>query len=317
MAAGRTWSSSGGAEQDPACNPAGPHCALRTWNHPRHARKQRAAATNPRAGSRNVRPRRCRNSCRREGAPASAAAGAGEERAGRRPDPAHAVVAGLAERDRADRRHLRGDRRDLLYRPAGRGIARRDGAGVSYRDPDHDHVGRRHGRRRGVGDCACARRRRCRPRLDAGCACAADRLLLRAGLHAGHADFRPRAAGIARRPRQCAGAGGRLYADIFRRCDHPVADEHHGGHFARHRQHEAAVADDALVRRLPDHSRRHAGPGFGPDPAIRHAWRRRRFADRLHHQHLRNVLVSVLGPGARRSQNPRPSDSHGRCSSIS
>ncbi len=54
----------------------------------------------------------------------------------------------------------------------GRGIAGRDGAGVSDRDPDHDHVGRRHGRRRGVGDCACARRRRYRARFDAGGACA-------------------------------------------------------------------------------------------------------------------------------------------------
>ena len=56
-------------------------------------------------------------------------------------------------------------------------------------------------------------------------------------------------------------AGGRLYADILRRRDHPVADEHHGRHSARHRQHEAAVADDAVVRRLPDHSRRHARSG--------------------------------------------------------
>ena len=32
-----------------------------------------------------------------------------------------------------------------------------------------------------------------------------------------HADLRPDAAGIARRPRQRAGAGDRLYADIFRR----------------------------------------------------------------------------------------------------
>ena len=52
------------------------------------------------------------------------------------------------------------------------------------------------------------------------------------------------------------------------------------------------------------------GSGFRPDPAIRHAWRRRRVVDRLHHQHLRNVLVSVLGPRARRSQDPRPSHSH-------
>ena len=56
-----------------------------------------------------------------------------------------------------------------------------------------------------------------RTRFDAGRACAADRPLLRPDLHAGHADLRPRAAGIARRPRQRAGAGGRLYADILRR----------------------------------------------------------------------------------------------------
>ena len=116
---------------------------------------------------------------------------AGAECAGRRPDPAHAAVAGLAERDRAQRRHLRGDRRDLLYRPARRRIAGGDGAGVSVRDPDHDDVGRRDGRRRGVGDRARARRRRHRPRLDAGRARAADRHLLRADLHAGHADLRP------------------------------------------------------------------------------------------------------------------------------
>ena len=275
------------------------------------ARKQRAAERNPRAGSRNVRPRRCRNSRRRGRASASAAAAAGQERVGRRPHPAHAAVARLAERHRAHRRHLRGHRRDLLYRPARRRITRRDGAGVSDRDPDHDHVRRRHGRRRGVRDCARARRRRYRPRLDAGGACAADRPLLRAGVHAGHADLRPRASGVARRPRQRAGAGGRLYADILRRCDHPVADEHHGGDPARHRQHEAAVADDALVRRLPDHSRRHARSGAGPDPAVRHARRRRRFADRLHHQYLGDVLVPVLGACARHSENPRAADSVG------
>ena len=185
---------------------------------PGRARKQRAAGPNLRAGSRNVRPRRCRNSRRRGRTPASAAGGAGEERVGRRPDPAHAVVARLAERDCAHRGHLRGDRRDLLYWPARRGIAGRDGAGVPDRDPDHDHVRRRHGRWRGLRHRPRARRRRCRSRLDAGGACAADRPLLRARVHAGHADFRPRAARIARRPRQRAEASGRLYADIFRRC---------------------------------------------------------------------------------------------------
>ena len=85
-------------------------------------------------------------------------------------------------------------------------------------------------------------------------------------VHAGHADLRPDAAGIARRPRQRAGAGDRLYADLFRRRGGALADEHHGRHFARHRQHEAAVAADAVVRRLPDHSRRHARPRPRADP---------------------------------------------------
>ena len=89
------------------------------------------------------------------------------------------------------------------------------------------------------------------------------------------------------------------------------------GNFARHRQHETAVADDALVGCLPDHSRRYARAGAGSDPAIRHARRRRRFADRLHHQHFRDVLVSVFGAGARDSENSRPSDSRCRCSSTS
>ena len=56
-------------------------------------------------------------------------------------------------------------------------------------------------------------------------------------------------------------------ADIFRRRRAALADEHHGGHPARHRQHEAAVADDASLRRLPDHSRRHARPRARADPA--------------------------------------------------
>ena len=250
-------------------------------------------------------------------ASASAARAAGEERAGRRPDPAHAVVAGLAERDRAHRRHLRGDRRDLLYRPARRGIAGGDGAGVSVRDPDHDDVGRRDGRRRGVGDRARARRRRHRPRLDAGRACAADRHLLRADVHAGHADLRPA------RCWNCSAAAAtcwpshRLRADLLRRRGAALADELDGGNPARHRQHEAAVADDALLRGLPDHSRRHARPRPRPDPAIRHARRRRRLADRLLDQHLGDGAGTCF-PGARASFR-RSGDFafNGRCSSTS
>ena len=240
-----------------------------------------------------------------------------EKRAARRPDPADAAVARLAQRVRVQRQHLRGHRRDLLYRPARRRVAGGDGAGVSLRDPDHDDVGWRDGRRRGFRDRARARRRRCRARLDAGLACAADRHLLRADLHARHADLRAATAGTARRPRQRAGAGDRLYADLLRRRGGAVADEHDGRRAARHRQHEAAVDDDALFRDLPDHSRRHARSRSRPDPAIRHARRRRRLADRLSHQHLRDVLVSVFRARARGSENLRACGFSGRCSSTS
>src|ERR1700680_3161071 len=87
-----------------------------------------------------ARYRRRRNTRRRGGASASAARAAGEERAARRPYIAHAAVAGLAERDRALGRHLRGDRRDFLYRPARRRGAGGGGGGGSGRDPDHDPV---------------------------------------------------------------------------------------------------------------------------------------------------------------------------------
>ena len=72
------------------------------------------------------------------------------------------------------------------------------------------------------------------------------------------------------------------------------------GHPARHRQHEAAVADDALLRRLPDRSRRHARARPRPDPAIRHARRRRRLADRLSDQHLRDG-AGICSPAGRAS----------------
>ena len=51
-------------------------------------------------------------------------------------------------------------------------------------------------------------------------------ICLRAGVHAGDAAVRTGAAAIARRPRQRAGAGDRLYPDIFRRRGHPLADEY-------------------------------------------------------------------------------------------
>ena len=250
-----------------------------------------------------ARHRRPRDTRRRRGTSASATSAVGEECAGRRSDPAHAVVAGLAQRHRAQRGHLRGDRGDLLYRPAWRGVAGGDGAGVSVRDPDHDDVGRRDGRRRRVSGCARTRCRRCRPRIDAGRARIADRRVLRIDVHAGHADFRTLAARIARRPWPRAGLRHRLRADFFRRRGGALADEFDGGNPAWHRQHEAAVADDAHLRHLSDHSRWHARPRSRSYPAIRHARRRRGLADRLPHQHSCDGMVSVFRPGARHSQD--------------
>ncbi len=58
-----------------------------------------------------------------------------------------------------------------------------------------------------------------------------------------------------------------LYADLLRRRRGAVADEHDGRHFARHRQHEAAVALDALVRRSArSFSAARSGSGLGPIP---------------------------------------------------
>ena len=83
------------------------------------------------------------------------------------------------------------------------------------------------------------------------------------------------------------------------------------GNPARHRQHETAVADDAFLRGLPDHSRRHARPRPRADPVIRHARRRRRLADRLRDQHIDHGVVPVFRPGARRSQDQGTSNSMG------
>ena len=91
----------------------------------------------------------------------------------------------------------------------------------------------------------------------------------------------------------------------------------HGGNSARHRQHEAAVAADVFLRRLPDRSRRHARSRPRPDPAIRHARRRRRLADRLFDQRLGHGLVSVFRPRARRSQDQGTAHPARRCSSTS
>ena len=165
------------------------------------ARRYRGAADRSGPGRDNARHRRRRNTRRRTGASASAAVAASEKCAGRWAYSAHTVVAGMAERHRAQRRHLRRGRRDLLYRPARRRVAGGDGAGVSVRDPDHDDVGRRHGRRGGVGNRPRARRRRQGARERAGGACAVDQRLLRPDVHVCHAGFWTGAAGKARRPR--------------------------------------------------------------------------------------------------------------------
>ena len=174
---------------------------------------------------------------------------AGAPCAGRRPDPADIAAPGVAECAGVFGRHLCGDRGDLLYRPAWRRVARGDGAGVSVRDADHDHVGRRDGRRRGVRDRACARRRRSRPRLDLGDSRDAERDRFRSRLHAGHADLRALSARGDGWTRQCAGAGGRLCADILRRRRAAVAAELVRRDPARHRQHEAAVGACSSIRR--------------------------------------------------------------------
>src|SRR3981189_1157214 len=88
-----------------------------------------------------------------------------------------------------------------------------EGAGVSVRDPAHDHVGRGDGRRRVVGDRPCARRRRQGTRQHFGGACAVDRRLFRTDLHGCYADLRAGAVGDARRPRRGAVARDRLYPD--------------------------------------------------------------------------------------------------------
>ena len=259
-----------------------------------------------RARSTNVRYRRRRNPCRRRRTPVAAAGAAGAARAGRRSYSADLAASGVAECASVLGRHLRGDRGDLLYRPARRRVARGDGAGVSLRDADHDHVGRRDGRRRGLRDRACARRRRSRARLDPGDARDAERDRLRSRLHVRHADLRAISARGDGRPRQCAGAGGRLCADLLRRRRAAMAVELVRRNLARHRQHEAAVGHVPQCRVVPDRAGRLARPRDRADPAIRHARRRSGHADRLHDQRVRDGLVPVLRPRPRRAEDQGP-----------
>ena len=78
---GLMWRVSRRKWRSPPAIPQAPIAPRARGITPRHARKSRVAAPSPRAGSRNVRSRRCRNSRRRGRTPASAAGGAGEERA--------------------------------------------------------------------------------------------------------------------------------------------------------------------------------------------------------------------------------------------
>ena len=98
-------------------------------------------------------------------------------------DPADAAEARAAQCDRHGRHHAGCGGRDLLYRPARHRAARRHRAGVSLRDADADDVGGRDGRRRFLRDQPRDRRRRSRPRGDAGAACRDDRRLRRNLLH--------------------------------------------------------------------------------------------------------------------------------------
>src|SRR4029079_8483170 len=145
--------------------------------------------------------------------------------------------------------------------------------------------------------------------IDACRACATDRHLLRTDVHALHADLRPAASAKPGWARQRAGLRHRLCADFFRWRSAAMADEHVGWNFARHRQYETAIADDSFLGILPDNSRRYAWSRSWADPAIRHARRRFRIADRLSHQHICHGMVSVFRARTRHSKNPGTSDS--------
>ena len=186
-------------------------------------------------------------------------------------------------------------------------IARGDGIGVPVRHGDDDDVRRRDGRRRRVGDRARARRRRYRTRSTLAAHALLIGLCFGLTFMLGMLIFGPKLLEL------LGGRGNVLtrrwpIRRFLRRRRGAVADEHDVGHPARHRQHEAAVAADALLGHLPDHSRRHAGPGPRPDPAIRHARRRGGPLIAYPIQHLPDLLVSVLRPRERQAENARPSD---------
>ena len=156
-----------------------------------------------------------------------------------------------------------------------------------------------------------------RSRLDAGGACAADRHLLRARLHAGHADLRPALLEL------LGGRGNVLaqavaYTQIF-----------FGGAVIPWLMNTmAGILRGTGNMKLPSLMMLSSaacqimlggtlGLGLGPIPSIRHARRRRRLADRLHHQHLRDG-AGICFPAARASfRRSAACGFSGRCSSTS
>ena len=132
-----------------------------------------------------------------------------------------------------------------------------------------------------------------------------------------HGDFRPRLLELlGGRGNVLANAVG--YAQIFfGGAVLPWLMNTSAANPARHRQHETAVAGDPQFRGLPDRARRHARPRPRAGAAIRHARRRRGFADRLHDQPVDPVrgICFPAAPASRRRSGDFGSSA--RCSSTS
>ena len=155
-------------------------------------RRRRLTSMRPPRRGVHVRTGSCRNSCGAGGREAAAppCQRPGQKSAARRSDPFYSAEAGCSQCRRADCRHLRRDRGNILYRPSGCRTVGGDGAGVSVCHPDDDHVRRRDGRRRRVSHCARAGRQRHRACIRACRARADDRDLLRSDLHDRDAGLR-------------------------------------------------------------------------------------------------------------------------------